>query len=94
MNAKNTEPKQVIAPGRMKLWFSKYFPIPVVPVLSIAIAANIFPLIGKNQLPFAIGNKASKYGAWIPKVTPSGIAIVVAAPWLAIRKEMIKNPTA
>ena len=42
-------------PGSIKLWFSIYLPIRVVPVVSKAIAANIVPYVGKKKYPLTAG---------------------------------------
>ena len=55
INAKIVDAAVVTRPGSMKLWFSKYFPMRVLPVWSKDTAARTVPYVGRKNDPLTAG---------------------------------------
>ncbi len=61
INAKIVDAAVVTRPGSMKLWFRRYFPIRVLPVLSNDTAARTVPYVGKEERPVDGGVDAEEH---------------------------------
>ena len=78
-------------PGKLKLWFTIYFPILVLPVLSKFMAANNVGYPGKTKSLFTAGNIAINADGGSPSAIPNGIIVLVVAAWLNIKAPIIKT---
>ena len=60
------------SPGRMKLWFRRYFPMRVVPVRSNATAASTVPYVGRKKFPLTAGYEPRMSAGGRPRATATG----------------------